>query len=65
MHVPNRAKFSRPVYTGDFAACKLMAIAIAAESPVVYTGDLKSPQIALEIAAEITAMIASVNGPSE
>ena len=49
--------FLRPVgvYTGDFSgdfccdfkcdfvACKLLAIQIAAESPVVYTGDLKSP----------------------
>ena len=41
----------RPVYTGDFCcdlkrdfACKLLAIQVAAESPVVYTGDLKSPQ---------------------
>ena len=64
----------RPVYTGDFccdfsgdfccdfkrdfAACKLLAIQIAAESPVVYTGDLKSPWNRHEIAAKI----ASVNG---
>ena len=45
----------RPVYTGDlcgdlcgdfkrdFAACKLLTIQIAAESPVVFTGGLKSP----------------------
>ena len=54
---------SRPVHTGnfccdlkhDFAACKLLAIQIAAESSVVYTARL--------IALEIAAKIASVNGP--
>ena len=39
--------------------CKLLAIQIAVESPVVYTGDLKSPSNRHEIAAKI----ASVNGP--
>ena len=52
----------------DFAAisnrpCKLLAIQIAAESPVVYTGDLKSPWNRHEIAAKIAAKIASVNRP--
>ena len=45
---------------------KLLTIQIAAESPVVYTGDLKSPQnriAADEIAAQIAAKFASVNGP--
>ena len=37
---------------------KLLAIQTAAESPVVYTGDLKSPWNRHEIAAKI----ASVNG---
>ena len=58
----------RPVYTGNFccdfkrdsAACKLLAIQIAAESPLVYMGDLNRRKIALEISA---AKIASVNGP--
>ena len=43
----------RPVYTGDFCCdfvaisnrpCKLLAIPRRFESPVVYTGDLKSPR---------------------
>ena len=39
----------RPVYTGAICCdsnlpCKLLAIQIAVESPVVYTGALKSPQ---------------------
>ena len=51
-----KKKELRPVYTGDFSGdfkhdfaaisnrpCKLLAIHIAVESPVVYTGDLKSP----------------------
>ena len=48
----------------DFAAisnrpCKLLPIQIAVESPVVFTGDLKS----LSNRHEIAAKIASVNGP--
>ena len=55
---PESVLQKRPVYTAgfcgdfsgdfccdfkcDFAACKLLAIQIAAESAVVYTGDLKS-----------------------
>ena len=43
--------------------CKLLAIQITTESPVVYMGDLKSSRNCHEIAAKIAAKIASVNGP--
>ena len=46
---------------------KLLAIQIAGELPVVYTGDLKLPrnhhEIAAKIAAKITGKITSINGP--
>ena len=31
------------ISSGDFVACKLLSISLRFESPVVYTGDLKSP----------------------
>ena len=40
-------------FRDDFAACKLLAIQLAVELPVVYTGDFKLSQRALEIAARI------------
>ena len=52
-----------PFTPGIFGAiskrpCKLLVIQVAAESPVIYMGDLDRHKIALEIAAEIATEIA-------
>ena len=40
----NKELFTQAIFAPILAACKLLVIQIAAESPIVYTGDLKSPQ---------------------